>query len=168
LQSSGAACRENENLCPVVTTKDPHPEERAVARVSKDGLPHLRPMVRDGASAPPHHEAVPASAERRSRLAKKIPQSALGNRPAFDNGIAPMRLIITTLSAAIIALAAAAPALATTSDVAKQGSESPATPCHAYEQNPDGSWKKIGCAEDGVKPPSPAKVSTRNEGKASH
>jgi hypothetical protein len=81
-----------------------------------------------------------------------------------------MRLIITTLSAAIIAVAAAAPALATTSDVAKQGSEGAATPCHAYEQNPDGSWKELACAEDGLKPPmpAPAKISTRNEGKTSH
>jgi hypothetical protein len=80
-----------------------------------------------------------------------------------------MRLITIPLSAAIIALAAAAPALATTSGVAKPGSESPApTPCHAYEQNPDGSWKEIGCAEDGIKPPAPAKISTRNEGKTSH
>ena len=82
-----------------------------------------------------------------------------------------MRLIITTtLSASIIALATAvAPALARTSDTAKTGSEiSAPTPCQAYEQNPDGSWKEIGCAEDGIKPPAPAKISTRNEGKTSH
>src|ERR1700704_6600749 len=34
-------------------TRCPHPEERALARVSKDGRV---PMVRDGARAPPHHE----------------------------------------------------------------------------------------------------------------
>ena len=78
-----------------------------------------------------------------------------------------MRLITISLSAAIIALAAAAPALATTSDVTKPGSESSATPCHAYEQNPDGSWKEMACAENGVKLPAPAKISTRNEGKSS-
>jgi hypothetical protein len=33
-------------------------EERVLARVSKDGPQRSRPMVRDGASAPPHHEAV--------------------------------------------------------------------------------------------------------------
>src|SRR5713226_1034509 len=33
----------------------PHPEERRLRRVSKDG-PHGGLMVRDGASAPPHHE----------------------------------------------------------------------------------------------------------------
>jgi hypothetical protein len=86
----------------------------------------------------------------------------------FRNRIAPMRLITIPLSAAIIALAAAAPALATTSEVTKPGNERSATPCHAYEQNPDGSWKEIGCAEDGIKPPAPAKISTRNEGKTSH
>ena len=32
----------------------PHPEERPRGRVSKDGRGHS--MVRDGASAPPHHE----------------------------------------------------------------------------------------------------------------
>ncbi len=78
-----------------------------------------------------------------------------------------MRLITIPLSAAGIALAAAAPALATTSEVTKPGNESSATPCHAYEQNPDGSWKEIGCAEDGLEPPAPSKVSTRSEGKAS-
>jgi SAM-dependent methyltransferase len=34
--------------------KEPHPEERALARVSKDGAVGV--MVRDGARAPPHHE----------------------------------------------------------------------------------------------------------------
>jgi hypothetical protein len=86
----------------------------------------------------------------------------------FETGLPPMRLITIPLSAAIIALAAAAPALATTSEVTKPGNERSATPCHAYEQNPDGSWKEIGCAEDGIKPPAPAKISTRNEGKTSH
>lgn len=80
-----------------------------------------------------------------------------------------MRLITITLSAAIIALAAAAgPVLARTSDAAKTGSEISPAPCHAYEQNPDGSWKELACAEDGIKPAAPAKISTRNEGKASH
>jgi len=81
-----------------------------------------------------------------------------------------MRLITTTLSAAIVALATAvAPALARTADAARTDSEiSAPTPCHAYEQNPDGSWKELACAEDGLKPPAPAKISTRNEGKASH
>jgi hypothetical protein len=41
----------------------PHPEERRLRRVSKDG-PKL--MVRDGASAPPHHEARNCIAEQRS------------------------------------------------------------------------------------------------------
>jgi hypothetical protein len=79
-----------------------------------------------------------------------------------------MRLITTTLPAAIIALAAATSALARTSDAAKTGSEIAPPPCHAYEQNPDGSWKELSCAENGLTPPAPAKISTRNEGKASH
>ena len=79
-----------------------------------------------------------------------------------------MRLITITLSAAVIALAAAAgPALARTSDAAKTASEIAAPPCHAYQQNPDGSWKEMACAENGLKPSAPARISTRNEGKAS-
>ena len=79
-----------------------------------------------------------------------------------------MRLIAITLSAAIIALGAAAgPALARTSDAAKPATEITAAPCHAYQQNPDGSWKEMACAENGVTPPAPAKISTRNEGKTS-
>lgn len=79
-----------------------------------------------------------------------------------------MRLITITLSAAVIAFAAAAgPALARTSDAAKPASEIASPPCHAYQQNPDGSWKEMACAENGLKPPAPAKISTRNEGKAS-
>jgi hypothetical protein len=110
---------------------------------------------------------VPALANVEAALPKNFrnPRLEIGR---FRNRIAPMRLITIPLSAAIIALAATAPALATTSDVTKPGNESPATPCHAYEQNPDGSWKEIGCAEDGLKPPAPAKISTRNEGKTSH
>ncbi len=79
-----------------------------------------------------------------------------------------MRLITITLSAAVIALAAAAgPVLARTSDAAKTANEIAPAPCHAYQQNPDGSWKEMACAENGLKPPAPAKISTRNEGKAS-
>ena len=37
-------------------TSDPHPEERASARVSKDEGHQPGLMVRDGAKAPPHHE----------------------------------------------------------------------------------------------------------------
>jgi hypothetical protein len=82
--------------------------------------------------------------------------------------IATMRLITTTLSAAVIALAAAAsPALARTADAAKPATETLPAPCHAYEQNPDGSWKEMACAENGLTPPAPAKISTGNEGKTS-
>jgi hypothetical protein len=80
--------------------------------------------------------------------------------------IAGMRIIAATISTAIIALAVAAgPAWARTAD-AKTGGEISPPPCHAYEQNPDGSWKELSCAENGVTPPAPAKVSTRSEGKA--
>ena len=79
-----------------------------------------------------------------------------------------MRLITIPLSAAIIALAAAgASVLPTTSEAAKPGNQSSATPCHAYEQNPDGSWKEIGCAEDGLNAGA-GKNLTRNEAKTSH
>lgn len=79
-----------------------------------------------------------------------------------------MRLITITLSAAVIALTSAAgPVLARTSDAAKTASEIAPAPCHAYQQSPDGSWKEMACAENGLKPPAPAKISTRNEGKVS-
>jgi hypothetical protein len=73
------------------------------------------------------------------------------------------------LSAAIAILAiAAAPALARTSELTKPGSEMASTPCQAYEQNPDGSWKELSCAENGLtRTPALARVSTRNEGKTS-
>jgi hypothetical protein len=78
-----------------------------------------------------------------------------------------MRVITATMTATIIALAVAAgPALARTADAARPTAEASPPPCHAYEQNPDGSWKEIGCAENGVTA-APARVSTRNEGKTS-
>jgi hypothetical protein len=86
---------------------------------------------------------------------------------AVPTGIATMRLITITSSVAFLALAAAAPVLARNPDAAKPAAEILPSPCHAYEQNPDGSWREIACAEDGIKPPAPAKISTRNEGKAS-
>ena len=78
-----------------------------------------------------------------------------------------MRLITITLPVAILALTAAA-ALARTADATKPATEAAAAPCHAYEQNPDGSWKELACAENGAPTPAPAKISTRNESKASH
>ena len=77
-----------------------------------------------------------------------------------------MRLVTAILSVAIITVAAV-PALARTSDAAKTTNEVSPPPCHAYEQNPDGSWKELSCAENGLTPSAPAKISTRNEGKAS-
>jgi hypothetical protein len=77
-----------------------------------------------------------------------------------------MRFITTTLSATIIVLAATSPILARTADATRPTTEISPSPCHAYEQNPDGSWKEIGCVEDGLKPPAPAQISTRNAGKA--
>jgi hypothetical protein len=82
--------------------------------------------------------------------------------------IVGMRVITATFSSAIVALAVAAgPALARTADAVKPASEGASPPCHAYQQNPDGSWKELSCAENGLTPPAPARVSTRNEGKAS-
>jgi len=80
-----------------------------------------------------------------------------------------MQLIAKTLSAAIVILAVGAvPTLARTSAVAKSGSEMAPTPCRAYEQSPDGSWKELSCAENGLAPaPAPGRVSTWNEGKTS-
>src|ERR1700677_3012783 len=51
----------------VTALHSPHPEERAVARVSKDGR-YLTLMVRDGASAPPHHEGSELKRRQASRF----------------------------------------------------------------------------------------------------
>src|SRR6185437_1108511 len=38
------------------TQLPPHPEERPLGRVSKDGQRNMRPILRDGADAPPQDE----------------------------------------------------------------------------------------------------------------
>jgi hypothetical protein len=73
-----------------------------------------------------------------------------------------MRAVTAIFLGAIVALGAG-PSLAKTSDKTSEAS-SPA--CHAYEQNPDGSWKQLPCQEDGLKPPPLSRISTRDAGKA--
>jgi hypothetical protein len=78
--------------------------------------------------------------------------------------IADMRVVIAVVLGATVVLAG--PSFAKTSDVPKAADEPSSSPCHAYEQGPDGSWKQLPCQEDGLKPPAAPTVSTRDQGKA--
>jgi hypothetical protein len=88
-----------------------------------------------------------------------------------------MRVVTAVFLATGVAWAlGAGPSLAKTSELAKTsdktsdapkavgGASSP--PCHAYEQNPDGSWKELACQEEGPKPPPASRISKRDAGKA--
>lgn len=82
-----------------------------------------------------------------------------------------MRVVSLIFIAALVALAAGTGAsFATTtnkpSDAPKSVDEASSPPCHAYEQNPDGSWKQLACQEDGMKPQPASRISTRDAGKA--
>ena len=78
-----------------------------------------------------------------------------------------MRVAIAVLFSAIVVLAVpAGRSIAKTSDVPKAGDELSTSPCHAYEQGPDGSWKQLPCQEDGLKAQPASKISTRDLGKA--
>jgi hypothetical protein len=82
--------------------------------------------------------------------------------------IADMRVVIAVVLGAMVVLAVpAAPSFAKTSDAPKTADQpSSSSPCHAYEQGPDGSWKQLPCQEDGLKPQAAPTVSTRDLGKA--
>lgn len=78
-----------------------------------------------------------------------------------------MRVAIAVLFSTIAVLAAPAErSFARTSDVPKTNDELSSSPCHAYEQSPDGSWKQLPCREDGIKAQPASKISTRDVGKA--
>jgi len=53
-----------------------------------------------------------------------------------------------------------------TSEAPKPVDETSQPACHAYEQNPDGSWKQLPCQEDSLKPPPASRISTRDAAKA--
>ena len=75
--------------------------------------------------------------------------------------MADMRLVIAVLLGATVVVAG--PSFAKTSDVPKTVDEpSSSSPCHAYEQGPDGSWKQLPCQEEGLKPQAAPKISTRD------
>jgi hypothetical protein len=75
-----------------------------------------------------------------------------------------MRGVIAVVLGATVVVAG--PSFAKTSDVPKAADEpSSSSPCHAYEQGPDGSWKQLPCREDGFKPQAAPTVSTRDLGK---
>lgn len=78
-----------------------------------------------------------------------------------------MRVAIAVLFSATAVLAVPAErSFARTSDVPKTSDELSSSPCHAYEQSPDGSWKQLPCQEDGLKAQPASKISTRDVGKA--
>jgi len=76
-----------------------------------------------------------------------------------------MRVVTAIFLAAIVAVSAG-PSPAKTSGAPKAVDETSSPPCHAYEQNPDGSWKQLPCQEEGLKPPPASRISTRDAGKA--
>jgi hypothetical protein len=77
-----------------------------------------------------------------------------------------MRIVTAIFLAAMVALAmSAGPSLAKTSEAPKAVGEASSPPCHAYEQNPDGSWKELPCQEEGLKAPPASRISTRDAGK---
>lgn len=73
--------------------------------------------------------------------------------------------IFTTVFLGAIIASSAGPSLAKTSEAPKAVDETSSPACHAYEQNPDGSWKQLPCQEEGLKPPA-SRISTRDAGKA--
>jgi hypothetical protein len=86
-----------------------------------------------------------------------------------------MRVLTAIFLAAGVAWAlGAGPSLARTSDkpsdktseAPKAVGETSSPPCHAYEQSPDGTWKKLACQEEGQKSPPASRISTRDAGKA--
>jgi hypothetical protein len=78
-----------------------------------------------------------------------------------------MRVVTAIFLGTIVALAVSAgPSLAKTSEAPKAVGETSSPPCHAYEQNPDGSWKELPCQEEGLKAPPASRISTRDAGKA--
>ena len=79
-----------------------------------------------------------------------------------------MRVIIALVLVVIVALAVpAGRTFAKTSDVPKAVDEpSSSSPCHAYAQSPDGSWKQLPCQEEGLKPQAAPTISTRDTSKA--
>jgi hypothetical protein len=82
-----------------------------------------------------------------------------------------MRVVTGIFLAAGVAWAlGAGPSLARTPDKTseppKAANETSSPPCHAYEQSADGSWKELGCQEEGLKPPPASRISTRDAGKA--
>ncbi len=80
-----------------------------------------------------------------------------------------MRVVISIFAGAIFTLAAGAgPSLAKNSEAPNGDGGLSSPPCHAYEQNPDGSWKQLSCDEPGLKPEPAPKVSTRGRQNARH
>ncbi len=74
--------------------------------------------------------------------------------------------IFTTLLLGAIVALGAGPSLANSSEAPKAVDETSPPACHAYEQNPDGSWRQLPCQEEGQKPPPASRISTRDAGKA--
>ena len=75
-----------------------------------------------------------------------------------------MRVITTIVLGASVVLAGRS--FARTPDVPPAvDAPSSSSPCHAYEQGPDGSWRQMPCQEQGLKPQPAPTISTRDVGK---
>jgi hypothetical protein len=74
-----------------------------------------------------------------------------------------MRIASTIFVGSIAALCFVAPALARNSEAPKTDDKPASSPCQAYQQAPDGSWKPLPCGEMGAKAPTQQKSTTRGE-----
>jgi hypothetical protein len=80
-----------------------------------------------------------------------------------------MRKASAILVASIATLAVlTAPVLAKNSSAQRTDDEQASSSCHAYEQNPDGTWKPLPCQEVGSGTKTQPKSSTRSVDEATH
>jgi hypothetical protein len=74
-----------------------------------------------------------------------------------------MRTVSAILLGSVAALAIlTAPVLAKTSDAQQTDEKPTSSPCHSYEQNPDGSWAQLPCQELGPPAQTQHKPATRS------
>ena len=80
-----------------------------------------------------------------------------------------MRKASAIFVASIVTLALlTAPGLAKNSGAQRTADEQASSSCHAYEQNPDGSWKPLPCLELGSGTRTQPKSSNRSVDEATH
>jgi len=95
------------------------------------------------------------------------------NKIRFEKGGPHMRIAHLIFTGSIAALAVlTAPALAKnsntqkTDDASTSATSSGSSPCHAYQQAPDGSWNPVSCQEVGAQPQ--AQTQHRSAGQGSN